>query len=55
MLKAIMPEAAECVRGLEERAEHLEIEPDLKSVEEYRTIMDDACSSYVPGATRRGR
>jgi hypothetical protein len=42
VLKAIMPEAAEYVRGLQERALRLEIEPDLKSVEEYRTIMDDA-------------
>ncbi len=55
VLKAIMPEAAEYVQGLQERALRLEIEPDLKSVEEYRTIMDDAWSSYVRGATWRGR
>ena len=47
--------AVEYVRGLEERAERLEIEPDPQSVEEYRAIMDDTWPSYVRGATWRGK
>ncbi len=47
-----MPPAVEYVRGLEERAERLEIEPDPKGVEEYRAITDGAWPSYVRGTTR---
>ena len=54
-VKAIVPQAAEYMRGLEERAERLEIAPNPQSVEEYRTIMDDAWPGYVRGATWRGR
>jgi hypothetical protein len=43
------------MQGLEERVLQLELAPDLKSVEEYRTIMDDAWPGYVRGATWRGR
>ena len=55
LLEAVMPQAVEYVQDLEERAERLEIEPDPKSVEEYRAIMDDAWSGYVRGASWRGR
>ncbi len=54
VLGAIMPPAVECVRGLEERAERLQIEPDPKDVEEYRAITDEAWPSYVRGSTRKG-
>ncbi len=53
VLRAIMPPAVEYVRGLEERASRLEIEPDPKDVEEYRAITDGAWPSYVRG-TRKG-
>ena len=52
VLGAIMPPAVEYVRGLEERAERLEIEPDAKGVGEYRAIADGAWPSYVRGSTR---
>ncbi len=55
LLKAIVPQAAEYVQRLEERASRLELEPDSKSVEEYRTIMDDAWPGYVRGATWQGK
>jgi hypothetical protein len=55
LVKAIMPEAAKYAQGLEERASRLEIEPDLKSVEQYRAIVDDAWSSFVRGSSWRGR
>jgi hypothetical protein len=55
LLKTIMPEAAEYMQGLEERAERLELEPDLKSVEEYRAIIDNAWFSFVDGSSWRGR
>jgi hypothetical protein len=55
LLKAIMPQAAEYAQSLEERAARLEIEPDAKSVEEYRAIMDDTWPSYVRGVTWRGK
>jgi hypothetical protein len=55
LLRAIMPPAVEYVRGLEERAERLGIEPDPQSVEEYRAIMDYTWPSYVRGATWRGK
>jgi hypothetical protein len=55
LLKAIMPQAAEYVEGLEERAARLEIEPDSKSVEEYRAVMDGTWPSYVRGATWQGK
>jgi hypothetical protein len=55
LLKAIMPQAVQYAQGLEERASRLEIEPDLKSVEEYRAITDDAWSSFVRGSSWRGR
>ncbi len=42
------------MRGLEERASRLEIEPDKEDVEEYRTITDDAWPSYLRGAIRKG-
>jgi hypothetical protein len=54
VLGAIMPPAVECVRGLEERAERLQIEPDPEDVEEYRAITDEAWPSYVRGSTRKG-
>jgi hypothetical protein len=46
---AVVPPVVEYVQGLEERAERLEIEPDPKSVEEYRAIMDRAWPSFVRG------
>jgi hypothetical protein len=52
LLKAIVPPAVEYVRGLEERASRLEIEPDPKDVEEYRAIIDGAWPSYVRGPRR---
>jgi hypothetical protein len=51
LMKAIMPQAVEYARSLEERAARLEIEPDAKSVEEYRAVMDGTWPSYVRGAT----
>jgi hypothetical protein len=55
LLRAIMPQAVEYARGLEERAAQLEIEPDAKSVEEYRAVMNGTWPSYVRGATWRGK
>jgi hypothetical protein len=55
LLEVVMPQAVEYVQDLEERAERLEIEPDPKSVEQYRAIMDVAWSGYVRGASWRGR
>lgn len=52
LLKVIVPPAVEYVQGLEERAERLEIEPDPQSVEEYRSITDDAWPSYVRGSRK---
>ncbi len=52
LLKVIIPPAAEYAQRLEERALRLEIEPDSKSVEEYRTILDDAWPSYVRGSRK---
>ncbi len=52
VLGAIMPPAVEYVRGLEERASSLEIEPDPKGVEEYRAITDGAWPSYVRGSRK---
>ncbi len=53
VLGAIMPPTVEYVRGLEERASTLEIEPNPKDVEEYRAITDGAWPAYVRG-TRKG-
>jgi hypothetical protein len=55
LLKAIMPQAVEYAQSLEERAVRLEIEPDAKSVEEYRAVMEGTWPSYVRGATWRGK
>ena len=49
---AIIPPLVEYVRGLEERAQRLEIEPNQKSVEEYRTILDNAWPTFVRGGIR---
>jgi hypothetical protein len=49
VLGAIMPPAVEYVRGLEERAERLEIEPDPKGVEDYRAITDCAWPAFLRG------
>jgi hypothetical protein len=55
LLKAIMPQAVEYTQSLEERAARLEIEPDAKSVEEYRAIMDGTWPAYLRGATWQGK
>jgi hypothetical protein len=55
LLRAIMPQAVEYAQSLEERAARLEIEPDAKSVAEYRVVMDGTWTSYVRGATWQGK
>jgi hypothetical protein len=50
-----MPQAAQYVQGLEERAARLEIEPDSKSVEEYRGIIGEVWPKYIRGYTWQGK
>jgi hypothetical protein len=55
LVKTIMPEAAEYVQGLEERAARLEIDPDEESMQEYRAILEEVWPRYVQGASWRGK